>query len=76
MAGPLVHMSQRSSTRDANPLAPTRRTGPERMSSSGPDDRVASSGDVAIFFREDCRTLRDFKKWLVATAERLERRRS
>jgi hypothetical protein len=29
------------------------------MSTSGPGDRVASARDVAIYFREDCRTLRD-----------------
>ena len=29
------------------------------MSASGPGDRIASTRDVAIYFREDCRTLRD-----------------
>jgi hypothetical protein len=29
------------------------------MSASGPGERVASARDVAIYFREDCRTLRD-----------------
>jgi hypothetical protein len=30
-----------------------------KPSASGPGDRIASSGDVAIYFREDCRTLAD-----------------
>ena len=29
------------------------------MSASGPGDRVASTRDIAIYFREDCRPLRD-----------------
>jgi hypothetical protein len=32
---------------------------PTKPSASGPGDRIASSGDVAIYFREDCRTLAD-----------------
>ena len=32
---------------------------PTRPSASGPGDRIASGRDVAIYFREDCRTLRD-----------------
>ena len=30
-----------------------------KPSASGPGDRIASSGDIAIYFREDCRTLAD-----------------
>lgn len=32
---------------------------PTRQSASGPKDRIASSRDIAIYFREDCRGLRD-----------------
>jgi hypothetical protein len=32
---------------------------PTKPSASGPGDRIASSGDIAIYFREDCRTLAD-----------------
>ena len=36
-----------------------RKAHPTRTSASGPGERVASTRDVAIYFREDCRTLRD-----------------
>src|SRR3954464_7309596 len=32
---------------------------PTKPSASGPGDRIASSGDIAIYFREDCRPLAD-----------------
>lgn len=39
--------------------APFRQATATRPSASGPGDRIASGRDVAIYFREDCRTLRD-----------------
>jgi hypothetical protein len=39
--------------------APIRKATATKMSASGPEDRIASSRDIAIYFREDCRTLRD-----------------
>jgi hypothetical protein len=36
-----------------------RRAVPTRESASGPGDRIASTREVAAFFRDDCRTLRD-----------------
>jgi hypothetical protein len=39
-----------------NPIRPAAATKP---SASGPGDRIAGSGDIAIYFREDCRTLAD-----------------
>jgi hypothetical protein len=45
--------------RQADRRAPIRKATATRQSASGPGDRVASARDVAIYFREDCRTLRD-----------------
>src|SRR4051794_35982424 len=36
-----------------------RKAKPTRESASGPADRICSAHDIAIFFREDSRTLRD-----------------
>jgi hypothetical protein len=38
-----------------SPFTPAR----TKTSASGPGDRIASVRDIAIYFREDCRTLRD-----------------
>lgn len=39
--------------------SPIRQATATRPSASGPGDRIASARDIAIYFREDCRTLRD-----------------
>jgi hypothetical protein len=38
---------------------PIRKAAATKPSASGPGDRIASSGDIAIYFREDCRPLAD-----------------
>src|SRR4051795_7927168 len=38
---------------------PIRHAAATKPSASGPGNRIASSGDIAIYFREDCRTLAD-----------------
>jgi hypothetical protein len=38
---------------------PIIKAGATKLSASGPGDRIAHSGDIAIYFREDCRTLAD-----------------
>lgn len=52
-------MSQQQQVRDADRHSPIRKASATRQSSSGPGDRIASAREVATFFREDCRTLRD-----------------
>jgi hypothetical protein len=52
-------MSQQQQARDADRHLPIRKAIPTRQSSSGPGDRIATAREVAIYFREDCRTLRD-----------------
>ena len=42
-----------------NRIEPFFTPAPTKPSASGPGDRIASSGDIAIYFREDCRTLAD-----------------
>jgi hypothetical protein len=52
-------MSNEPSTHGTDRLAPFRKAQRTRQSASGPGDRIASTRDVAIYFREDCRTLDD-----------------
>lgn len=52
-------MSEQRQLRHADRHSPIRKAVPTRPSSSGPGDRVASPRDVATYFREDCRKLRD-----------------
>src|SRR5207244_4857933 len=52
-------MSELPPTRKSDRRSPIRRASPTRKSASGPGERVASARDVAIYFREDCRTLHD-----------------
>lgn len=52
-------MSEQRRARNLDWRAPIRKASPTRKSASGPGDRVASARDVAIYFREDCRTLCD-----------------
>jgi hypothetical protein len=42
-----------------NRNSPIRKAAATKLSASGPGDRISHSGDVAIYFREDCRTLAD-----------------
>ena len=52
-------MSEQRRPRNPDRCAPIEKASPTRWSASGPGDRIASARDVAIYFREDCRTLRD-----------------
>jgi hypothetical protein len=52
-------MSEQPQLRDADSHSPIRKAIPTRRSSSGPAEGIASARDIAIYFREDCRTLRD-----------------
>lgn len=52
-------MSEPRRARNIDRRPPIRKARPTRKSASGPGDRVASARDVAIYIREDCRTLRD-----------------
>lgn len=52
-------MSTHRQARDAGRRTPVRRAVATRQSASGPGDRVCNARDVATYFREDCRTLRD-----------------
>lgn len=52
-------MSENRQQRHANRPAPIRTADPKRQSASGPGDRTASVHEVATYFREDCRALRD-----------------
>lgn len=52
-------MSEQRQVRHADRRSPIRHAVPTRRSSSGPGDRIASAGQIATYFREDCRTLRD-----------------
>lgn len=52
-------MSEHRQVRDPDRHSPIREATPKRQSASGAGDRIASLRDVAIYLREDCRTLRD-----------------
>ena len=52
-------MSEHRQARRAARHAPIRRATPTRPSASGPGDRIANADEIAGFFREDCRNLRD-----------------
>jgi hypothetical protein len=52
-------MSGQRQARGRGAHAPFRKATPTRQSASGPGDRIANARDVAIYFREDCRPLRD-----------------
>lgn len=52
-------MSEQLQTRNLDRRQPVRKARPTRQSASGPGGRVASARDVAIYLRDDCRTLRD-----------------
>jgi hypothetical protein len=52
-------MSQQPPTRQLDRRSPIRKATATRPSSSGPEDRIASQRDIAIYFREDCRPLDD-----------------
>lgn len=52
-------MSTQRQSSDADRRSPIRKAVPTKDSASGPDDRIASARNVAHWFREDCRTLRD-----------------
>src|SRR5256885_17027433 len=54
-----VHMTEQRRVRDADMHSPIRKAMPTRQSASGPGDRISSARDIATYFREDCRTLRD-----------------
>ena len=51
--------TQRQIRRNADRRSPIRKATATRPSASGPGDRIASARDIAIYFREDCRPLRD-----------------
>lgn len=51
-------MSRHKQSPTLDPHAPIREA-ESRPSASGPGDRIAAASDVAIYLREDCRTLRD-----------------
>jgi hypothetical protein len=51
-------MSEQRQVQEADRRSPIRKAAATRRSASGPD-RIASAGDVAGYFREDCRRLRD-----------------
>lgn len=55
----LTGMSKQRPLQNRDRPAPFRPASPTKPSASGPGDRIASPRDVAIYFREDCRTLRD-----------------
>lgn len=52
-------MSQRQQSPHRGRPRPPFKASPTKKSASGPGDRIASSRDVAIYLREDCRTLGD-----------------
>jgi hypothetical protein len=52
-------MSTQRQIRGNQRRSPIRQATATRPSASGPGDRIASARDIAIYFREDCRTLRD-----------------
>jgi hypothetical protein len=52
-------MSKQRQVRHPDRQSPIRQAIPTRQSSSGPGNRIASAREVAIYFREDCRRLRD-----------------
>src|SRR4051794_39964986 len=52
-------MSELPQVQNADRPSPIRKAAPTRRSASRPGDRIASARDVARYFREDCRTLRD-----------------
>jgi hypothetical protein len=52
-------MNGHRQARDPDRRLPIREATPTQQSASGPGDRIASARDVAAYFREDCRLLRD-----------------
>jgi hypothetical protein len=52
-------MSYKRQTERRDPRSPFREPTTSRMSAGGPKEQIVTPRDVAIFFREDCRTLRD-----------------
>ncbi len=52
-------MNEQRRARHLDRPSPIRKASPTRKGASGPGDRIASARDVAIYLREDCRTLRD-----------------
>src|SRR5204863_1848057 len=68
-----VRMSKHRRSRQAERRSPIRKALPTRESASGPSDRIASSRDVAIYFREDCRTLQDSLQLEMVVAQYLLR---
>src|SRR4051794_25145335 len=67
-------MSEQRQAANAGRQSPIRKATPTRQSSSGPD-HIASTRDVAIYFREDCRTLRDSLQLEMVAAQYLIRMR-
>jgi hypothetical protein len=51
--------TQRQIRRNADGRSPVRRAAATRPSASGPHDRIVSARDIATYFHEDCRPLRD-----------------
>ena len=52
-------MNKHRQVQHAGRRSPIRKATPTRQSSSGSGDRIASAREVAGYFREDCRALRD-----------------
>jgi hypothetical protein len=68
-------MSKRRQVRHRDRHDPFRKAKPTKRSASGPD-HIAGASDVAIYFREDCRTLRDSLQLEMVVAQYLLRMQS